>query len=78
MAISLLVVLFSTGKWLRILEVTFHSKLTFETYLREVGSKAARILGIVRRTGKLFDCPRVLKSCFDAYILSSLEYCVLV
>ena len=32
-------------------------------------------LGIVHRAGKLFDYPRVLKSCFNAYILSSLEYC---
>ena len=61
-------------KSLRILVVTFNSKLTFETHLREVVSKAAMSLGFVRRTGKLFDCPRVLKSCFKAYILPYLEY----
>ena len=37
-------------------------------------SKAARSLGVVRRAGKLFDCLRVLKGCFNAYILSSSEY----
>ena len=49
-------------KSLRILRVTFASKLTFETHLREVVSKAVRSSGIVRRAGKLFDCPRMLKS----------------
>ena len=38
-------------------------------------SKAARNLGFRRRAGKLFDCPHVLKSCFNAYILLNLEYC---
>ena len=48
---------------LRILGVTFDSKLTFEIQLREVVSKAARSLGVVRQAGQLFNCPRVLKSC---------------
>ena len=60
---------------LRILGVTFDSKLTFETHLREVVSKAAMSLGVVHRAGKLFDCRRMLKSCFSAYILSNLKYC---
>ena len=38
-------------------------------------SKAARNLWVVRRAGKLFDFPRVLKSRFNAYTLSRLEYC---
>ena len=62
-------------KSLRILGVTLDSKLKFETHVREVGSKVARSLGVVRRAGKLLDCPRVLKSCFNAYVLFSLEYC---
>ena len=49
-------------------------KSTFETYLREIVLKAARSIG-VRRVGNLFVCPRVLKSCFNAYILPNLEYC---
>ena len=61
-------------KSLRIFRVTFDSKLTFETHLREVVSKAARSLGVVPRLGKLFDCSRVLNNCFNAYILSNLEY----
>ena len=43
--------------------------------MRKVVSKAARSLGIMFRARKLFDCPRVLKSCFNAYVLSSLKYC---
>ena len=64
-------------KNLRILEVTFafDSKLTFETHLREVVSKAAGNLGVVRRVETLFDCPRLLKSCFNTYVLPNLEYC---
>ena len=62
-------------KSLRILGMTFDSKLTFETHVREVASKAARSLGVVRHPGKLFDCPRVLNSCLNAYVLFSLEYC---
>ena len=58
---------------LRILGITFDSKLTFEMHLQGVVSKAAKHLGVVRRAGKLFDCPRVLKSCFNAYVLFSLE-----
>ena len=56
------------------------SKLTLEMHAREVVSKAAmcRNLGVVRRAGKLFDCPRVLKSCFNEYVLSTLECCALV
>ena len=45
-------------KSLCILEVTFASKLTFEMHLKEVVSKAARNLGVMRQAGKLFDCPR--------------------
>ena len=47
-------------------------------HLREVVSKAARSLGIVRRAGKLFNCPRGLKSYFNAYVLFNLEYCACV
>ena len=60
-------------KSLRILGAIFDFKLTFETYLRE--THGTRSLGAVRWTGKLFDCSCALKSCFNAYVLSNLEYC---
>ena len=60
---------------LRILEVTFNYKFTFETHLRVAVSKAARILSVVRRAGNLFDYVRVLKSYFNSYVLPNLEYC---
>ena len=60
---------------MRILGVTLESMLTFETHLRKVVSKAARSLRVLCRAGKLFDYPRMLKSCFNAYALPSLEYC---
>ena len=59
----------------RILEVNFDSKLTLDTQLHEVVLKAVGSLGVVRRARKLFDCPRALKSCFNSYVLSNLEYC---
>ena len=62
------------AKDLRILGVPFNSKLTSETHLREVVSKAARRLDVVLRGGKLFGCSRVLKSCFNEYGLFNLEY----
>ena len=65
---------FEEVRSLRILGVTFNHKLTFESHLCEVVSKAARSLGVVPKTGKLFDCPRVIKSCFNAYVLAKLEY----
>ena len=53
---------------LRILGITLDSKLTCEIHLREVVSKAAKSLGVMSRAEKVFDCPRILKSCFNAYI----------
>ena len=46
-----------------------------ETHLREVVSKAARSLEVVRRARKSFNFSCVLKSCYGAYVLFSLEYC---
>ena len=56
-------------KSLRIIGATFNSMLAFEMHLREVVSKAARNLEVGRRAGKLIDCPRELKDCFNAYVV---------
>ena len=63
------------AKGLHNLGVTLHSKLTFEIHLRKFVLKTARSLDIRRRARKLFERPRVLKSSFNAYVLSNLEYC---
>ena len=63
---------------LRILRVTFDYKLTLKMHLREVVSKATRNLGVVCRAGKIIDCTRLLRDCFNKYALSSLEYCARV
>ena len=76
MEISLLVVLSLRSYSLRVLVVTLDSKLTFETKLSEFVSKVARSLGVVCRTGKLFDCIRMVKPCFNVCVLSRLEYCI--
>ena len=49
--------------------------LMLETHLREVVSKVARSLGVMRRERTLFDCPRVVKSCYNTYVLFSRDYC---
>ena len=65
-------------KSLHVLGVTLCSKWSFETHLLEVVSKTAWSLGVVRQAEKLFDCPHVPKSCFNAYVLFTLEYCAIV
>ena len=60
-----------------ILGVTLDSKLSFEMHLRKVMSKTAWSLSAVCRAGELFDCPRVLRNCFNAYVMSNLECLVL-
>ena len=65
-------------KNLRIHGITFDSKLTFDTHLREVVSKAARSFGAIRQKRNLFNCPRLLKSYVNANILPNLQYCALM
>ena len=55
--------------------MTFCSKLTFATHLREVVPKSAIIPGVMCRAGKLYNYSFVLKSYFNAYVLPNLEYC---
>ena len=68
--ISLLVMLSLSRKGVRILGVTVNYNMTFEIHLREVVPKATWSLGVVRRAGKLFDCPMFQCICFV-----QLEYC---
>ena len=43
--------------------------------MRKVVSKAAKSLSVVGRAGKLFDCPRVLKSCSILFAWSIVVLC---
>ena len=56
------------GEELKVVKRIFDSKLTFKAHLLKVMSIAVRTLAVVSRAGKLFDCPCVLKSCFNAYV----------
>ena len=51
----------------RTLGVNLNSKLTFETYLGKVGSKALGVWVSYADQVSYFDCPRMIKSCFNAY-----------
>ena len=59
-------------KSLGVIGVTLDCFLVFEAHLCNSWSKVAKSLGVVHSAGKLFDYPRVLKSCFNAYVLFSL------
>ena len=59
-------------KSLRITGVIVDSKLTVEGSCVNNSQES----GGLCRTEKLFNCPRVLKGYFNAYVSTSLEYCV--
>ena len=56
------------------LGVTLDTKLTFETHIDQITSKALRMLGFVIRTCKEFHNPHTLKSLYYSYVRSHLEY----
>ena len=58
-----------------ILEVTFDSKMTFEKYLRSVSRAASQILGIFRKSWRVFHDRSLLGRCFRCFALPVLEYC---
>ena len=53
-----------------------YSKLTLDSFTGRCITGAHESGGRTSRR-KVLDCPRVLKSCINAYVLSSLEYCAL-
>ena len=57
-----------------ILGVTFNSKMTFEKHLRSVYRAAYQRLGILRKSGQVFD-RLLLGRCFRGFVLPVLEYC---
>ena len=58
-----------------VLEVTFHSKMTFEKHLRSVSRAASQILGILRKSWRVFHYRSLLGRCFRGFVLPVLEYC---
>ena len=56
---------------LGILGATLDAMLTFEIILWEIVSKAARSLGVVLHTVKLFDWPRMSKNCLTHILIQS-------
>ena len=58
-----------------ILGVTFDSKLTFEKHLRLVSRAASQILGILRKSWRVFHDRLLLERCFRSFVLPVLEYC---
>ena len=58
-----------------LLGATFDSKLTFEKHLLLVFRAASQILGILRKSWRVFHDRSLLERCFRGFVLSALEYC---
>ena len=59
---------------LRILGVTFDSKMTLEKHLRSVSRAASQRLGILRKSWRVFHDRSILGRCFLSFVLPFLEY----
>ena len=57
------------------LEVTFHSKMTFEKHLCLVFTAASQSLGILRKSWRVFHDRSLLESGFWGFVLPVLEFC---
>ena len=60
---------------LEILGVTFDSKLTFEKHLRSVSRAASQILGVLRKSWRVFHDRLLIGRCLWGFVLPVLEYC---
>ena len=58
-----------------ILGITLDSKLTFENHVRSVVSSVSRKIGILRLAWRVLREVTVVRRCFFAFVLPSLEYC---
>lgn len=65
-------------KVIRDLGVMFNEKLTFNTHIEYVFSKAYSMLGFVKRICNQFTNPYTLKNVYCAHVRSHLEYCSIV
>ena len=57
------------------LGVIFDSKMTFETHLPSVSGAASQILGILKKSSRVFHDRSFLGRCFRFFVLHALEYC---
>lgn len=57
------------------LGVLFDKKVTFRSHYDRMLNKANSMLGFVKRWGKEFDDPFVLKTLYESFVRSTLEYC---
>ena len=67
-----------TSDNVKLLGVTFDSKLTFEAYLRSVASSIAQKTGLLRKCKKSFGQNDAVLRSFFSFILPKFEYCSVV
>ena len=68
----------SSSPSLKILGVTFDTRLTFETQIRSMASSASQKVGIVRKGFGVFQDDNINKVSFTFFLLPVLEYCAAV
>jgi hypothetical protein len=56
------------------LRVVLDSKLNFTSYINYLVVKAFRMLGYIRRIGKEFRDPYTMKTLYDSFVRSHLDY----
>ena len=60
---------------LKLLGVTLDPKLTYECHLRNVTTKVAQKIGILRKAWRIYQDDDLIKKCFYAFIFPYFEYC---
>ncbi|CAH2089439.1 unnamed protein product [Euphydryas editha] len=57
------------------LGVIFDKKLTFDDHIQYITEKASKMLGFIMRNGKEFRNLQTKRLLYNAFVLSTLEYC---
>ena len=60
---------------IKLLGITFDSKLTFEEHIRKMSSSIAQKIGILRKCRKVYEDDSIVKHSFFSFILPHFEYC---
>ncbi len=65
----------SIGDTMKILGVTLDAKLTFETHINNITSQLSSLIGLLRKSIKIFNNQSIAIKCFYSYLLPIFEYC---